>query len=266
MVPRGPAAAAITVSPVTSVRLLPATTSASVAGRLTAWTNAWLDGRVGPDDVIAGVRADGPVQHVDGLDGRTQPLAALLIDWRLRGATECRIALPVAGDVRGLPGPDDVRIAALEAGSVVLAAGTAGVPAAEPGHWSWFETGPVPHDPLHLREAEAELMTTMRETADIFTSLGPSRWHGDTAAGLAGARRGALDLGLPPDHPQQAVRLLALAHRLAAAIDLAIDQRSDGSITAADSGTRSTSLRALATVVRRALVAGYSATADSPVD
>lgn len=216
--------------------------------------------------MIAGVRADGPAQYIDGLDGQSEPLAALLIDWRLRGTTECLIALPIAGDVRGLPGPDDVRSAALEVGSVVLAAGTAAVPAAEPGHWTWLETEPVPRDPLHLREAEAELMTTMRETADIFASLGPSRWHDDTAAGLAGARRGALDLGLPPEHPQQAVRLLTLAHRLAGAIDLAIDQRSDGSITAADSYTRSTSLRVLATAVRRALVAGYSATADSPVD
>ncbi len=252
--------------PVTFVRLLPATTSAAVAGRLTAWTNAWFAGLAGPDDVLAGVRAAGPTQLVDGLGAHPEPLAAVLIEWRRRGATACRVVLPVPGDVRGLPGPDDVRSAALQAGSAVLAAGTAAVPATGPAQWSWFETDPAPRDTVHLREAEVDLMAAMRETADAFAALGPSRWHDDTAARLSGARRGDVDLSLPPGHPQQAVRLLALAHRLAAAVELAADHRSDGSITAADATARAAALRTLATAIRRALVAGYSATVDSPVD
>ncbi|MCU1657322.1 MAG: hypothetical protein JWO57_1978, partial [Pseudonocardiales bacterium] len=91
------------------------------SGPLAAWASAWLAGLVASDDVLRAVTAGDAPHQVGGLgtfDAELVPLSEVLIAWR-RGGEPVRVVLPVAGDVRGVPGPAEFRSAALEAGEAV---------------------------------------------------------------------------------------------------------------------------------------------------
>ncbi|HZY77458.1 MAG TPA: hypothetical protein VFE40_14160, partial [Jatrophihabitantaceae bacterium] len=81
------------------------------SGPLAAWTSAWLAGTTSIDQVIDAASGDDAPHQVGGLaefDAELVPLRDALVAWR-RSGQPVRLVLPVAGDVRGLPGPADFR-------------------------------------------------------------------------------------------------------------------------------------------------------------
>ncbi|HEX6755541.1 MAG TPA: hypothetical protein VF109_06310, partial [Mycobacteriales bacterium] len=83
-------------------------------------------------------------------------------------------------------------------------------------------------------------------------------WRPELASGLARLRRG-MTPDLPPGHDGRAVRLLAQADRLAAVLELALQDAPGGSVNVAEARARDEALRPLAVALRRARVAAYNA-------
>jgi hypothetical protein len=251
---------------------------------LAVWTAAWLAGDVSFDEVIDAMTTDASVHAVVGLraavaalsgpaataragtddvGGYDQPgtekLGAALIAWRAARA-DLSLALPVPGDVRGLPGPADFAVAALDAGEAAFGAGLALVPAESKTAviWRAFAVTEPPRDHLQLNEVEHELMAAMRETATLLRVAELSGSRADVGAQLAKARRAGELLNLPRGFLPRAAALVAQAERLSTVLDIAL---ADGDGPAIDRGgvaTRSDALRALSTVVRRTRLAAYN--------
>ena len=179
--------------------------------------------------------------------------------------------LPVAGDLRGLPGPAAFRSAALDAGEAVCGA-TLGLvptvvdyaPSSAPSTvlWQAFAVGPAPVDQTVVAEAEYELSTAIRETAGALPPADLAGWMGDVTDALRDARRAGEKLNLPPGFPPRAVALVAQAERLQAVLDLARRHPTGGAVDRAGIAARDDALRPLAHAVRRARLAGYNALAE----
>lgn len=204
-------------------------------------------------------------------DGEPVPLREALLAWQ-RAASPVRVVLPVAGDVRGLPGPPALRTAALDVGEAVCAPGLGLVPdvieyapsSAPPTVlWQAFPSEPPPPDPLTIRDAQHELSTAIRESASALAAADVAGSATDIGDRLHRARRAGEHLNLPPGWPGDAVALLAQAERLQAVLDLAQENPVGGAIDRTGVAARAESLRTLATAVRRARVAGYNALAVS---
>lgn len=233
------------------------------SGVLAAWTSAWVAGQVGPDQVIDAVTGDDAAHEVEGHDS----LLDLLLGWRRSGA-RVRLVLPVAGDVRGVPGPAGFRAAALEAGEAAYAAGTGVVPkivefypssAPTSVTWQSFVIEDAPPDFDQLADAQYELATAIRECASALSAADVAGSAYDISAALAQARRASEYLELPPGFPPRAVALLAQAERLQSVLDLADADEAGGAVDRFGMAARHTALRPLQTAVRRARVAGYNA-------
>jgi hypothetical protein len=235
------------------------------SGPLAAWTSAWLAGRIGPDEVADAVSLGDAPHRVLGLGPDPVPLHDALVALRRTGEP-VRVALPVAGDVRGMPAaPADFRTAALEAGETVFAGDLALVPAvtsfapssAPPTVvWRVFVVSPALPDPLQLEDASYELSLAIRESA---SALAAGELASGVTEGLAQARRAGERVNLPPGFSPRAVALLAQAERLQAVLDLAGAHPASGVITRHEEAARREALRPLATAVRRARVAAYNA-------
>ena len=235
-----------------------------------AWYAAWLNGTAGSDDVLsATVDADAPHLVAD-LDGDLIPLAEALVRFR-RSNASLRLVLPVAGDVRGLPGPGEFRAAALDAGEAVVGDGIALVPeivdyapssAPTTVTWRMFRTDPAPVDYIALSDAQQELTEEIRAAATALSAADVAGWMDDIADQLRDARGAGERLVLPPGHPPRAVALLAQAERLQAVLDLAARDPVGGAVDRMGMAARASGLRPLATAVRRARLAGYNALAD----
>jgi hypothetical protein len=244
------------------------------SGILAAWYATWDAGCAAPDDVISAVVGDDAPHLVGGLDdypsGSTAPLSDGLIALR-RTRSAVRLVLPVAGDVRGLPGPADFRSAAIEAGEAVVGAGLSLVPrindyapssAPTSVLWRAFATDAAPPDYVSVADAQHDLTTEIRESATALSSAEVSGWIDDISDELSDARRAGERLVLPPGHPARAVALLAQAERLQAVLDIAARDPLGGAIDRTGIAARASSMRPLATAVRRARLAGYNAVAD----
>jgi hypothetical protein len=243
------------------------------SGVLAAWASAWLRGETSPDDAISAVLGHGGLAHrVIGLpdDPAAQPLLAALVAWRRSGARAVLAVLPAPGDLRGVPGPQEFRAAALDAGEAAVGGTLALVPhLSDPGPssapreviWSAFEVQPVPVDAIWVGDAERDLAEAISDTASALAAAQSARWRPERAAALAGARAAADDLPLPAGHPQRAVRLLAQAERLAAALDLAGPGEGGDAVDLAGAQARIAALRPLVIAVRRARLAAYNAAA-----
>jgi hypothetical protein len=240
-----------------------------------AWTNAWLDGQVASDEVlraVAGSDAPHRVSGLDpdaGLDDAAEPLSALLIRWR-RAGEPVRLVLPVAGDVRGLPGPAVFRASALDLGEAVVGGGIGVVPevvdhspSSAPTEVTWLamEITMSPPDFVGLGDALYELTTAIRESASALAAADVAGWSAELAGALQQARRAGERLVLPPGYPPRAVALIAQAQRLQAVLDLADVDPAGGAVDRMGMAARASALRPLASAVRRALVAGYNAPA-----
>jgi hypothetical protein len=240
------------------------------SGALAAWCGAWLHGHCGPDEVVDAVTESDAPHQVGGLPGHDTELVSLhavLRAWRSTGAP-IRLVLPVAGDVRGVPGPAPFRSAALETGEAVCGGGVGVVPqvidyspssAPTTVLWQAFAIDPVPPDPLQVGEAQHDLTTAIRESATALSAADVAGWVEDIADALHDARRAGEQLNLPPSFPSRAVALLAQAERLQAVLDLAEQDPTGGAIDRTGIAARAAGLRPLATAVRRARLAGYNA-------
>ena len=263
---------------------------------LAAWGTAWLQGRVGLDDVVAAVSGD-DLPHVVVRPEETSAVDAPWADdagpapfaWslgRLRGAGArgLRAVLPVPGDVLGVPGPGQFSEAALSVGEGVVVVGTplGLVPRVERHGTAlegvtvsvrWEQHG-VPldrHGPLgglpQVSEAEQELGSAVRQTTSTLLALDVARWRPDVAGALRslrdgdGTQRGAA--ALPPGHPQRAVRLYAMAERLATVVELA-GQDEGGAVAAGEVRCRQDALTGLARAVHRARLAAANAALELP--
>lgn len=244
------------------------------SGPLAAWTSAWLTGHTGIDQAIdAASHGDAPHQ-VGGLADFDAELVALhdvLVAWRRAGGP-VRLVLPVAGDVRGLPGPAAFRSAALEAGEAVCGGGLGIVPevidyapsSAPPAVlWQAFQIEEAPADHNPVGEAQYELTTAIRDAASALSAADVAGWVDDLADDLHDARRAGEQLNLPPRFPSRAVALVAQAERLQAVLDIALHDPTGGAIDRTGIAARSAGLKPLATAVRRARLAGYNALTES---
>jgi hypothetical protein len=247
-------------------------------GPLAAWAGAWLRGTVAFDDVLTAASvgaaapalatsAAGPVVRAGGGspdEGRPAALGEILIAWR-QARAEVRLVLPVAGDVRGLPGPAGFRTAAIEAGQAVVGAGVGTVPvlvdhrpSSAPPTLTWhrYEVADSSEDFVSISDAQYELTEAIRECASSLAriDLGSVDVPVDLGDELTSARRAGERINLPPGFPPRAVALIAQAERMAAVLTLA------GATMPAVPDTRTEALAPLVTAVRRARLAGYNAT------
>jgi hypothetical protein len=242
------------------------------AGALAAWAAAFFAGRVSLDqaaDAVTGRDAPHRVSGLPGFGEELVPLREVLVSWRRAGAG-VRAVLPVAGDVRGLPGPAAFRSAALEQGEAVIGARlgvvpdiTGYAPSSAPATvvWQAFEVEPVPADYISVADAQFELTAAIRDTASALSAAEVAGWMDDVTSALHDARRAGEQLNLPPGFPPRAVALVAQAERLQAVLDLAFADPVGGAIDRAGIAARASALRPLATAVRRARIAGYNAEA-----
>jgi len=242
------------------------------SGPLAAWAAAFFAGRVSVDlaaDAVTGSDAPHQVGGLPAFDVELVPLREVLIAWRRTGGA-VRLVLPVAGDVRGLPGPAAFRSAALEAGEAAVGPGLGVVPevidyspssAPTTVLWQAFAVEPAPADPISVADAQYELTTAIRESASALSAADVAGWVDDIADTLHDARRAGERLNLPPRFPSRAVTLLAQAERLQAVLDLAFADPTGGAIDRTGIAARTAALQPLATAVRRARVAGYNAEA-----
>jgi hypothetical protein len=207
---------------------------------------------------------------------------------RAMGATGLRLALPVAGHPLGLSGPPEFNAQALETGEAVVAtgAGTGLVPRV-------YEAGPTaaaadavgpedvhvevvwqclpvraapPADVPSLSEAERELAEALREATDVLERLDVAG-SGPVADAALEAYRARAEAGrrlLAPGYPPRAVRVLELAQRVGALVEIA---RGDGAahgaaMSVSQIAARTEALRPVERTARRAQVAAYNAGAD----
>lgn len=252
------------------------------AGRLAAWGNALFAGLVSPDD--AAQRAVGPdtVHRVTGLPGETGPVGLTLALGRLRslGVVGLRIALPAPGHPLGLSGPPEFNAAALAAGEAVLASGWGPVtglglvpevseagPAGDVLAEVVWRCLPVrqapPADVPSLGEAERELAEVLREATEALTALDVAGAGPVAMARLEAyrARSGPREL-LAPGYPARAVRVLELAQRVGALVEIASGSEESGAVSAAQLAERDRLLRPVERAARRARVAAYNAYAE----
>ena len=264
-----------------------------VSATLAVWASAWLDGRVGFDDVLEAVtfaaqshvvvdlrrpesvrrgRGDAAAaelapQRPSAGDPDVVRLGAVLIDWRAEGEP-VRVCLPVPGDVRGVPATAEFQAAALDAGQAAFAGRLGLVPSAvaeSPSSappvitWRAFTVDPAVPDPYQLSEAEHDLAVAVRETATLLRDRDLTGGRRPETGELERVRRAAEGLQLPAGFPARAAGLLASAERLQAMLDLAGRDVHGGAVDRDGIATRTAALRDLAVTVRRARLAGYNA-------
>jgi hypothetical protein len=249
------------------------------SGRLTAWGNALLAGLAAPDDVAQQITADDAVHRIAGLPGETGPVGLTLGLGRLRalGVTGLRLALPVAGHPLGLTGPPEFNDLALSAGEAVLTVGGTAlglvpeVRSAGPAgdlhvdvEWRCLPVRDAPPaDVPSLGEAERELAEALRDATMALARLDVAG-AGPAAQAALDAYRARTEHGrevLAPGYPPRAVRVLALAQRVAALVAIAAD--GDGAaVSASQIAARAELLRPVERTARRAQVAAYNASVE----
>jgi hypothetical protein len=252
--------------------------------RLAAWGSAFLRGEATLTDAVRGVTGDDEPHRVDlGDEGRGTRFINLGEELRTLRELQVpglRVALPVPGDVLGLPGPPAFNQAALAAGECVLtepvATGRAAeIPGSRPGalvpqvteFGSAWEPGAMVTWTRHqvaprrvtvvgsLAEAERELRETLVSATETLQRMDVARWREDSADRIAAVRDGGLPRGaLPGSAPPRCVRVLGTAARVRAVVRLAAED--DGAaVSAHEMQGRTRTLRDLDAVCRRAMTA-----------
>jgi hypothetical protein len=231
------------------------------AARLTLWFSAWADGHATLDDARDAIAGGDAAHDVLGLPDRPEPVPLILALGLLRteGATRATLALPVAGDPLGLAGPSAFTAEATDVGEAVLLVGSGlGLVPHRVGAGVQWQAHPaedlaqVP-DPT---EADQLLRRTLLESGEQLADLDVARWRPEVADALMELRRGG-DLTVPPVMVARNVRLVTLATRCRAVVDLALED--DGAaVTAGEADARRRALLPLDQAARRALVAACS--------
>jgi hypothetical protein len=254
------------------------------AGRLAAWGNALFAGLVSPDDVVSRIVGDDAAHRVVGLPDEPGAVGLTLALGRLRvlGVAGLRIALPAPGHPLGLSGPPDFNAAALAAGEAVVASGTGlglvpDVDEAGPTGdvltevvWTCLTVRQAPPaDVPSLGEAERELAEVLRDATEALTRMDVAG-AGPMARTRLEAYRARMERGrqlLAPGYPPRAVRVLELAQRVGALVEIAGAGEEAGpafgaALSAAQIGERDGVLRMVERAARRARVAAYNAYAE----
>jgi hypothetical protein len=258
------------------------------SGRLAAWGNALIAGMASPDDAARKVVGADAGHRITGLPGDDEAAVSLAFGLpRLRslGVRGLRLALPVAGHPLGLTGPAAFNELALEAGEAVLTAGGPAlglVPeatvigaAGEASTAVVWRCLPIrdapPADVPTLPEAERELKEALREATEELLRLDVAGSGPGAQAALDAYRTRRTRSVLAPGYPPRAVRVLELAQRVAALVDIAAGRHSGGpgmehggALSASQMAARSEVLRPLERTARRAQVAAYNAFVEEP--
>jgi hypothetical protein len=246
------------------------------SGRLAAWGNALLAGLAAPDDVAQEITADDAVHRISGLPGERGPVGLTLGLGRLRalGVRGLRLALPVAGHPLGLSGPPEFNARAMAVGQAVITVGETSLGLVPDIH----EAGPVgdvhvevewqclpvrdapPADVPSLGEAERELAEALQDATHALGQLDVAG-AGPAAQAALDAYRARAERGrevLAPGYPPRAVRVLELAQRVAALVEIA-SAGHGGAVSASQIAARAELLRPVERTARRAQVAAYNA-------
>ncbi|GGO81129.1 hypothetical protein GCM10012280_04600 [Wenjunlia tyrosinilytica] len=249
-----------------------------------------IAGLVPPDDAAQKVTGRDGGHRLAGLPDEEEPEALVTLTWglgRLRalGVRGLRIALPVAGHPLGLTGPAGFNELALDAGEAVLTVG--GPPlglvpeVTEIGSGDERSTAVVwrclpvreapPADVPSLSEAERELNEALRDATEVLTQLDVAGSGPGAQAALDAYRTRRTRSVLAPGYPPRAVRVLELAQRVGALVDIAAGRHSGGegmehggAVSASQIAARAGALRPLERTARRAQVAAYNAFVDQP--
>jgi hypothetical protein len=271
---------------------------------LSVWANAWLAGVAAPDDVLDALSQWAPRHSVTAYDsvaaGRTglpwpdlTDAGAVSLLQTLRtsagrgsGAPALGVALPVPGDVRGLPAGTQFQRDAVTAGEALIMAGDPAeaiglVPdfeypdvadegddpdaAADPCALSWTVysvPGAAGTEGLDLGESEYAMRAAVRSAADALSAL-----HAEAAGGDIEDPRSLVEQVVEaerrhsiPDHaPTRALRVLDNAAYIDAIITVSSGLIPIGLNSSADVRTASEALRPLSGVVRSARLAAVSA-------
>lgn len=265
---------------------------------LSVWANAWLAGAAAPDDVLDALSQWAPRHSVTAYDsvaaGHTglpwpdlcdSGAVSLLQTLRTAaGAVGSQpaigIALPVPGDVRGLPAGTQFQHDALVAGEAVLVARDASTAIglipdfeyldsaeddeeSDPSAISWtvYSAPGIPApEHLDLGEAEYGLRSAVRSAAD---ALGTIRAAGAEVADPRGLVEQVLESSRRhqvPDHaPTRAVRVLENAAHVDAIITVSAGLLPIGLHSSSEVQIASDVLRPLSGLVRSARMAAVSA-------
>lgn len=249
---------------------------------LAVWIAAWIAGAAAADDVLDAlapwsdahdvVAADAGVAAGTELptpDHAGSGVAALLVLLRRRCAgsgLDARVVLPVAGDVRGLPGPEALRTAALTAGecAVFPGAGLAVVPSTVADgvlRWTAHVVDDVPSQ-AHpsLADAEHDLRTGVRDAATTLASMDVARPRAGVREEIAATLRSRPQPTWPAGTPGRPLRVLQHADEVEAILLAASGDDPGGALTSATALARTDALRPLATAVRAARVAAVAET------
>ncbi|MBD8505219.1 hypothetical protein HT102_01775 [Hoyosella sp. G463] len=259
---------------------------------LAVWASHWLAGGAAPDDVVdalhlwaplhfvtagervAGERLAGAPVAEEWFDESDGSVVHLLRMMRTVGGS-FTVALPVPGDVRGIPAGGDLAAAALEAGEAVLidsAAGAVGLVPAEAGDealtWTVYPLASgLPHaDAMPLGEAEYLLRQATRDAAAAlatmqFTDLaGPREVRPLIVEALADLSMHRFPDAIPP----RAARVLDTANEVDAILRVAGEHGALQSLSATGISHRDEVLRPLLDTVRQARVAAFTACVAPP--
>jgi hypothetical protein len=269
---------------------------------LSVWSNAWLAGQAAPDDVLDALTAWAPIHSVTAYDavaaGRTGlpwpdvdnagPMSLLQT---VRTATGPRrydgpvrpsisLALPVPGDVRGLPVGTQFQTDALDAGEAVLISSPDGtaiglVPAFEVDDddaplpretllWSVYSLpNPPVADYMDLGEAEYSLRSAVRSAADALDALRLAAGAEDPRSLVEEVLQATCHHGIPDHAPSRAVRVLSTAAHVDAIITVSSGVAPIGTQSASEARIADSALRPLSSVVRAARAAAVSAILES---
>ena len=268
---------------------------------LSVWANAWLAGAAAPDDVLDALSHWAPRHSVTAYDsvaagctGLPWPdlndsgAVSLLQTVRTTAgpygsAPPLGVALPVPGDVRGLPAGTQFQRDALTAGEAIIvtrdpAAGVGLVPDFEyddvdddsdfePGvcalSWTVYSLPEVPMtEHLDLGEAEYALRSAVRSAADALGAIRAGAGGVDVAdpRGLVEQVLESARRHRAPHHaPSRALRVLENAAHVDAIITVSSGLMPIGLQTSSEAQIANDALRPLASVVRSARMAALSA-------
>jgi hypothetical protein len=273
---------------------------------LSLWANAWLAGKAAPDDVLDALSQWAPKHSVTAYDAAAaagtglpwpdvNDAGAVSLLQTLRTAAGIRsvpqpslsLALPVPGDVRGLPAGSTFQRDALEAGEAIIVTSERGGPVGLVPDFEYDDTDDnfdddfddvpelsrlawtvysLPTPPvavyIDLGEAEYELRSAVRSAADALTALraGGTGVDIDDPRGMV---EQVLDSGRrhrAPDHaPTRALRVLENAAHVDAIITVSAGLMPISTQSSSEVQIASNALRPLGQVVRSARLAAVSA-------
>jgi hypothetical protein len=244
------------------------------AALLVAWSRAVRTHACPLNEAVSAVEdSDELVQFVAG-DQRRDARDVLIELAAAPGRVE--LALPVPGDVRGLPGTGPWTAPALDAGEAVVTSESVLVPIVQAHgneiegyatytYWHLHErTGPP--TPVTatagLAEADRHLRGAMNDAVDLLADIEVARWSPELAEAVADIRtqrRGGDDFAsaLPRSYGPQARELLARARVVDRIINAAMSPETE-LLDAAGAMQRAQALRGLQTSVREAVCAAIN--------